>query len=60
MENEKISIYIVEDYLLTRITYKHSFQEYQNIDIKGDFETAEECLEALKNQKVDHIQNQKL
>lgn len=55
MENEKISIYIVEDYLLTRITYKHSFQEYQNIDIKGDFETAEECLEALKNQKVDVI-----
>ena len=56
MENDKkISIYIVEDYLLTRITYKKAFQNYQDINIIGDFETAEACIEALETQPVDVI-----
>ena len=56
MENQnRISVYIVEDYLLTRITYKKAFQNYQDIDIIGDFETAEACIEALETQVPDVI-----
>ena len=56
MENEKrIAIYIVEDYLLTRITYKKAFQNYPDINIIGDFETAEECIESLEKQQADVI-----
>ena len=55
MENNKISVYIVEDYLLTRVTYKKAFIEYPNINIIGDFETAEDCIEALEKQPVDVI-----
>ena len=55
MENKKITIYIVEDYLLTRVTYKKAFENYSDIDIIGDFDTAEGCIEALEKQKVDII-----
>ena len=55
MENKKISVYIVEDYLLTRVTYKKAFEDYSDINIIGDFETAEECIEALETQKADVI-----
>ncbi len=56
MDNEKkINVYIVEDYLLTRVTYKRAFKDYSNINIIGDFETAEACIEALENQTVDVI-----
>lgn len=51
----KISVYIVEDYLLTRITYKKSFQNYSDINIVNDFESAEECINALEKQPVDVI-----
>ena len=55
IKNDKISIYIVEDYLLTRVTYKKAFTDYPNINILGDFETAEECIDALEKQPVDVI-----
>ena len=56
MEDKKtISVYIVEDYLLTRVTYKKAFQNYGDINIVNDFETAEECIEALENRPVDVI-----
>ena len=55
MENKKITTYIVEDYLLTRVTYKKAFEDYSDINIIGDFETAEECIEALETQKADVI-----
>ncbi len=51
----KISVYIVEDYLLTRITYKKSFQNYSDINIVNDFESAEGCINALEKQPVDVI-----
>ena len=54
MQN-KISVYIVEDYLLTRITYKKAFQNYSDINIVNDFESAEDCIEALEKQQVDVI-----
>ena len=51
MEDKKnISVYIVEDYLLTRVTYKKALKDYENINIIGDFETAEECIKALEKQ----------
>ena len=53
--NNKISVYIVEDYLLTRITYKKAFQDYSDIDIVNDFESAEACIDALEKQQVDVI-----
>ncbi len=56
MENDKrISVYIVEDYLLTRVTYKQAMKDYYEINIKGDFETAEACIETLESQQVDVI-----
>ena len=56
MENDKkISVYIVEDYLLTRVTYKQAMKDYPEINIKGDFETAEACIEALETQQVNII-----
>ena len=51
----KISVYIVEDYLLTRITYKKAFQDYPDINIVNDFESAEECIDALEKQPADVI-----
>lgn len=56
MDNKKISLYVVEDYLLTRITYRHSLPRYnENLEIINDFETAESCIEALKENEVDVI-----
>ncbi len=56
MENQKIKIYIVEDYMLTRITYRHTLPKYNpNLEIIKDFETAESCIEALKNENADVV-----
>ena len=56
MNNEKrISVYIVEDYLLTRVTYKQAMKDYPEINIEGDFDTAEACIEALEAKAVDVI-----
>lgn len=52
---KRISIYIVEDYLLTRVTYKQAMKDYPEINIAGDFETAEACIEALETQQVNVI-----
>ena len=54
-EKKNISVYIVEDYLLTRVTYKKAFMDYPDINIAGDFETAESCIDALEKQTVDVI-----
>ena len=56
MNNDKrISVYIVEDYLLTRVTYKQAIKDYPEITIEGDFDTAEGCIEALEAKAVDVI-----
>ena len=56
METKKrISVYIVEDYLLTRITYKKAFKDYPDINILNDFESAEECIDSLEKQPADVI-----
>ncbi len=53
--NNVISMYIVEDYLLARITYKKALEQFSSLQIKNAFETAEECLEALEKEPVDVI-----
>ena len=53
--NSVVSLYIVEDYLLARITYKKSLEQFSSIQIKNVFETAEECLDALEKEHVDVI-----
>ena len=48
-------ISIVEDYSLTRITYKCALRDYDDVEIVGDFETAEACLAALERRPVNVI-----
>ena len=54
MQN-KISILIVEDYLLARITCKKSLETFSDLEVKKDFETAEECIEYLEKETADVI-----
>ena len=37
-----ITLYIVEDYLLTRIAHKRYFANDENFKVIGDFQNAEE------------------
>ena len=53
--DKKVSIYIVEDYLLARITCRKALEQIEDLEIKNDFETAEECIEALEKNPVDVI-----
>ena len=53
--DKKVSIYIVEDYLLARITCWKALEQFNDLEIKNDFETAEECIEALEKNPVDVI-----
>ena len=52
---KKVSIYIVEDYLLARITCRKALEQFNDLEIKNDFETAEECIEDLEKNPVDVI-----
>ena len=52
---KKVSIYIVEDYLLARVTGKKALEQFADLEIKNDFETAEECIDALEKEPVDVI-----
>lgn len=51
----KISIYVVEDYFLTRASYRHLLGDVEDIKLLGDFETAEECLEAMEKKPADIV-----
>ena len=53
--DKTVSIYIVEDYLLARITCRKALEQFNDLEIKNDFETAEECIEALEKNPVDVI-----
>ncbi len=55
MENDKIQLYIVEDYMLTRATYKHFLSKKQDIELLGDFENAENCIDAMQEKEADVI-----
>ena len=53
--NKKVSIYIVEDYLLARVTCRKALEQFDDLEIKNDFETAEECIKTLEKNSVDVI-----
>ncbi len=50
-----ITLYIVDDYLLTRIAHKRYFENDDNYKILGDFQCAEDCLEEMKKNQADII-----
>ncbi len=52
---EKIKIYVVEDYFLTRVSYKHTFEKIEDFNLIGDFETAEDCLKAMEENPADIV-----
>ena len=52
---EKIKIYIVEDYFLTRVSYRHTLGKTEDFELLGDFESAEECLDAMKENPADVV-----
>ncbi len=51
----KISLYVVEDYFLTRASYRHLLNATEDFELLGDFETAEECLEAMERKPADIV-----
>ena len=50
-----ITIYVVDDYLLTRIAHKKYFASDENFKVIGDFQNAEDCLEQMKKVQADII-----
>ena len=50
-----ISIYIVDDYLLTRIANKRCFLHDNNFIVEGDFSNARDCIKALEKKEVDVV-----
>ncbi len=55
MAEKNITVYMVEDYPLTRTAYKKYFESVNGIDIIGTFETAEECLDRMAIKPADVI-----
>ncbi len=50
-----IRLYVVDDYLLTRIAHRRYFSNDSEIVFLEDFSNAEDCIEALKKQVVDVV-----
>ena len=50
-----ITVYVVDDYLLTRIAHKRYFASDEDFVILGDFSNAKDCIEAMKTQEADII-----
>ena len=50
-----ITIYIVDDYLLTRIAYKKYFENDEEFKVCAHFKSAKECLLELEKNPVDII-----
>ena len=55
MDNKKIKIYIIEDYILTRISYVKHFEADEQLEVLGNFGTAEECLSAMEKEPADIV-----
>ena len=52
---EKISIFIVEDYMLSRITFIKALEPFDDIEIRGSFESGEDWINALEKEQVQII-----
>ena len=55
VSNKRISVYIVEDYLLIRKSLIHLLNKIENIDVLGDFESAELFFEAFQEKQADIV-----
>ena len=53
--SDKISTYIVEDYMLARITFEQALKQYDDIEIKNSFESGEDCISALEKELVQVV-----
>ena len=42
-----VSVYVVDDYLLTRIAQRRYFQNDEEINFLEDFSCAEDCIEKI-------------
>ena len=52
---KKISVYIVEDYLLIRKSLIHMLKKAEEFDVLGDFDNAEDCIEVLEEHPSDVV-----
>lgn len=52
---KKISIYLVEDYFLARISYRYALEKFEEIELIGDFESANECICAMEKRQADVV-----
>ena len=50
-----VTLYVVDDYLLTRIAHRRYFEEIDSIELLGDFPDAETCIEKMKEHQADII-----
>ena len=50
-----VSLYVVDDYLLTRIAYRRYFANDKEINLVGDFSNAAECIERMKTKQADIV-----
>ncbi len=50
-----ITLYIVDNYLLSRIAYRKYFENDNEFKVLGDFKSSRECLEELKKFPVDIV-----
>lgn len=55
VNKKRISVYIVEDYLLIRKSLIHVINKSEELEILGDFETAEDFIDQFKNKKSDIV-----
>src|SRR5574344_837321 len=53
--SEKIKLYLIEDYFLTKISYTKHFEISEEFDLLASFSTAEDCIESLKTKPVDVV-----
>lgn len=50
-----VTLYVVDDYLLTRIAHRRNFENDKNFKLLGDFATAEACIEQMDEKQADVI-----
>ena len=53
--NEKVKIFVVEDYLLARVTTRKALELYSDIEVVDDFESAKDCIKALEDNEVQVV-----
>lgn len=55
VSNKNIAVYIVEDYLLIRKALVHIFNKIENVEVLGDFESAELFFDAFHEKQSDIV-----